>query len=267
MQSISNMFNFRPVTSGEYLFKHIASQFLQKESLQQIYQLNHLQVGNRQEDFMEYYIGVYCFNLTTRLIQKAKSVIADAAVNESQRPNHMERYIQTELEVAIHSGNRKEVGQLVSSSITAAIESGKVISNGVKKQVAPNRGTIYCYICGTGLTYNQIQYEHIWPSCYGGDSIADNLLPACADCNNKKGHLLLWQDAHVCSFVLPPTPSAAELGSIQGREKIALHRREIFRTACNSRTSLKEAALKTGAIKQLAHIHQNDAVDFFNCIV
>ncbi|MDP2760843.1 MAG: HNH endonuclease [Sideroxyarcus sp.] len=275
MQVIGNMFNFRPATSGELLFQHVADQFISKEAIQQVYQWSYLQIGNRQDDLVEYYIGIFCFNLTARLIKKAKHLAEDFAVIESQRPNQMKAYVQTEMGIAIDSKNKHDISKLISLSISAALESGKSIAPSTKKLVTSGQGAICCYICGVGLQlagddeFTQIQYEHIWPSSFGGDSILENLLPACGKCNNAKNSMLLWQDAYVHSFVLEPFPSVGAIKSISRREKIALHRRKIFREACEKRRTLKDAALIVGSMDMdvLTQMYPHDAVDFFNCTV
>lgn len=275
MQAIRNMFSFRPVTSGERLFQHIADQFFSKEAIQQVYQLSHLQIGNRQDDMAEYYIGIYCFNVTARLIKKATYLVEDFAVIEAQRHSNMRMYVQTEMGIAIDSKNKQDVNKLVTLALAAALESGKPIAPSIKKLVTSRQVSVCCYICGIGLQltgddeFTQIQYEHIWPSSFGGDSTLENLLPACKKCNNAKNSMLLWQDAYVHSFVLEPSPSVNAIKSISRREKIALHRRGIFREACDKRLTLKDAALKVGAMDMdtFIQMYPNDAVDFFNCTV
>ena len=102
-----------------------------------------------------------------------------------------------------------------------------------------------------------MQLEHIWPQSFGGDSIAENLLPACPACNNAKSDMLLWQNAHIHSFTLKPEPSPQEL---------AQHRRNIFEYASTHRTTLKDAALIIGSVdlSEISSIDRDDAVDFFN---
>lgn len=270
---IENMFGFSPSTQGELLFQHISKLFIPPDARREVYQLSHLQLGNRQDDLAEYYIGVYCYNLLARLVKKAVHVIDDSSLEQMHHQSQMKHFLLTNLEMAIDHRNKESVNKLISLSLSAALISKKEVSSGTKKLVTPEYRSIYCYICGKSLEVSaedksiQVQYEHIWPQSFGGDSLPANLLPACALCNGTKGSMLLWQNAHVHSFVLSPSPQLDDIKKIQYREKIAMHRRNIFRRACDDRISLKEAALKVGAMKKIGFKYPDDTVDFFNCTV
>lgn len=271
-KSIDNLFGFRPSTNGEYLFQHISRQFIPFEARSQVYQLSLLQIGNRQDDWAEYYIGVYCFNLLARLIKKAAHLIEDPSIQQVHQPSQMKRYLLTQMEISVDRQNQRAIDKLISLSLTAALTANNQVSNSTKQLVTPQYKAIYCYICGIHLDLaseaTMVQYEHIWPRSFGGDSTPENLLPSCPLCNNAKGSTLLWQDSHVHSFVLSPSPDANDLKRIRYKEKIAMHRRNVFRKACNDQITLKEAALKVGAMgKVVLNQYPEDAVDFFNCNV
>jgi 5-methylcytosine-specific restriction endonuclease McrA len=267
------MFKFKPATQGERLFQLIAKQFIPLDAINQVYQLSHLQIGRRQDDLAEYYIGVYCFNMIARLIKYAAHLIGDPSINQNQQSKFMRHYLQTQMEIAIDRRNEDVINKLISQSLLAASTSKDKINNSTKLIVTPKYKGIYCYICDRKLESStedqetKVQYEHIWPRSFGGDSTPDNLLPACNLCNHTKGNLLLWQDANVFSFVLGPSPDTEDIKKIQYKEKIALHRRNIFRKACSERITLKEAALNVGAMGVLKYKHSDDAIDFFNCTI
>ncbi|WP_428827024.1 HNH endonuclease [Azonexus sp. IMCC34842] len=269
--SIDNMFGFVPATQGERLFQLIAKQFISAEARNQVYQLEHLQIGRRQEDFAEYYLGVYCFNMMARLIRMAVHLVSDPSLDPKQQSKSMKCYLQTEWEIAIDRQNQDGINRLISLSLTAAETSKEIVNKSTKSIVTPEHQAIYCYICDKKLERatedinTKVQYEHIWPRSFGGDSSPDNLLPACHDCNHSKGNTLLWQDAHLHSFVLTPFPDASDIKRIQYKERIALHRRNIFRRACDERITLKMAALKVGAMGEIKYRYPDDAIDFFNC--
>jgi 5-methylcytosine-specific restriction endonuclease McrA len=271
MKNKNELYGFKPVTQGERLFKHLLKHFISPDAKSQASSLSFLQIGNRQEDFSEYYLGVFCFNLLARLIKKSVHLLEDETVKEENRQSQMIFYLQTQMEIAIDRKNKNDVVYLATLANLAAQSSGRKINPSTKALVTPKLSATYCYICGERLelassdNLQQVQYEHIWPSNFGGDSDPENLLPACSICNNAKGSTLLWQDAHVHSFVLKPNPSIDEITRIQRREKIAIHRRMIFQRACNEGITLKEAALKIGPMGNLQYQHINDAVDFFNC--
>ncbi len=185
----------------------------------------------------------------------------------------MRSYLQTEMEIAIDRRNEEAINRLISLSVLSAKTSKENINNSTRSLVTPEFKVIYCYICDKKLEATtediatKVQYEHIWPRSFGGDSSPDNLLPACNICNHNKGSTLLWQDAHVHSFVLSPFPDADDIKKIQHKERIALHRRSIFRRACDDRITLKSAALKVGAMGEIKYKYPDDAIDFFNCTI
>jgi len=52
-----------------------------------------------------------------------------------------------------------------------------------------------CYLCGTPLTrtgHATRTIEHVWPLSLGGETVEHNLVLACSDCNNKRGHMMTW---------------------------------------------------------------------------
>jgi hypothetical protein len=271
--SIDNMFRFRPSTHGERLFQLIAKQFISAEAKNQVYQLNHLQIGRRQDDLAEYYLGVYCFNMMARLLKKANHLAEDAPPDPIHRVRAMKMYLQTQMEIAIDRRNEDDINKLISQSFLATSNRDDKVNNSTKSMVTPKHMAIYCYICDKKLeastedTTIKVQYEHIWPRSFGGDSTPENMLPACNRCNHAKGNTLLWQDAHVHSFVLSPSPDAEDIKRIQYKERIALHRRNIFRRACDEQITLKDSALKVGAMGEIKYKYPDDAIDFFNCII
>ncbi len=52
-----------------------------------------------------------------------------------------------------------------------------------------------CYLCGTTLTtkgHSTRTIEHVWPLSLGGETVEQNLVLACNDCNSKRGHMMTW---------------------------------------------------------------------------
>jgi hypothetical protein len=54
-----------------------------------------------------------------------------------------------------------------------------------------------CYLCDVPLTdtpgaRDQFTIEHMWPLSLGGDTVEDNLLPACKNCNDTRQHVVTW---------------------------------------------------------------------------
>lgn len=71
----------------------------------------------------------------------------------------------------------------------------KSASPGVAKKVRESSG--HCYMCGiavrpTGSGRDQVTIDHLWPLSLGGESIEENLIVACQDCNEKRENSITW---------------------------------------------------------------------------
>lgn len=70
---------------------------------------------------------------------------------------------------------------------------------------ATSREAPHCYLCGVLLVVTaknsrtQFTIEHLWPQSFGGETVEENLLPACKDCNQKRMHMLTWASGPVQS--------------------------------------------------------------------
>lgn len=263
---------FKATTSGERLFQHLLQNIIEARRATELIDLSILQTGGRAEQFSEYFLGTYTFNLMARCVKKA-SRIKESCEDETLHQPTLVKYFQQSLGMADHPTERK-LDRLATLTFNASDSSGKKISDATKRSVRNNKNDHYCYICGMQILKaaespdSQIEYEHIWPSSYGGDSSAENLLPACPKCNRLKSDLLLWQDTDVHSFILPPAPVEEEWKRIERRVKIAKHRYQIFEVACTRGLSLKEAAIELGPVNMhhdsLYANDEDDCVDFFN---
>lgn len=268
------MIGFRPVTHGEHLYIRVVDLFIENgaaltNSLSAF--RNSSLVGNRCDAFADYCTGLYYFNLTARLIKAAKAVLADPNGSEFTYRGSFLTFLVNQCGITESQFGRFNVNKLISFSFAAAQASGEKISKEVKSLVRAPFITLECYICGKELFVNSadsddaIEYEHIWPSSYGGDSVIANLLPACSGCNRAKGSMMLWQDSWKHSLVLPPDPSLNDLTEVTRSMKVALHRKKIFDYAATHFVTLKDAALEVGPadFSALAPIEPSDATDFF----
>ncbi|MEB4633718.1 HNH endonuclease [Burkholderia contaminans] len=256
-------------TSGERLFQLIMRELYGNNAVMSLQSLPMLSFGARSEYFSDLFIGISCFNILARMIKKAERIrsIDDPNLHQPE----MIRYMQASLGIPRRSES-DAIQRIASMALVAAADSKKKISDAVKDAVCGGRTELNCYICGaivlrkTEDPDSKAEFEHLWPASFGGNSIAENLLPACPACNRAKGHMLLWQTGHVSSFVLKPQPSEEELKSISRREKIAKHTMNIYDRACRDRTSVKIAALAVGPVNmsQISQHDVEDSVDFFN---
>ena len=261
---------FNPTTSGEKLFQFIVREIVGINGISEINKLQMLQFGMRADQMSEYLYGVFCMNILARVIKKSFRLSADLE-NDSLLHDYLIRYFQENLGIPREPGSRL-LDKFASLVFQAQADSGKKISNSTKRDVHLGAATCNCYICGStvfvksGNSDVKIQYEHLWPSSYGGNSISDNLLPSCKWCNNTKADMLLWQNSHLHSFVLKPMPSVDEWKAIQRKERVAKHRKYIFDIACEKQITLQEAAIEVGPVKlnSMTADDEDDAIDFFN---
>lgn len=257
-----------PSTSGEILYKFLEEKILIASNLPELERLAVMQVGARSEQHASYFFGFACASILTRLIKKTERVL------EEGRPSPeriIARYVEDTLEV--HSYSQERIAnRLAALAVSAAESSHKNIPNSVIKAVNGEKLRHTCYICGNLLQKESedpttcLEYEHIWPSCYGGNSIAENILPACKRCNKAKGDMLLWHTAHIGAFCLKPNPSTEEMTRVTRSHIVAAHMKRIFNHATSNRVTLKESALRVGPISPDRHRvpYPDDARDFFN---
>jgi hypothetical protein len=260
--------SFKPMTPGEHLFQFVLRDIFLSESYSTVRALDMLGVGSRGEELSQYFVGVSAMNIVGRCIKKAQRVrdIDDESLHHAEMATFLQRVL------GLANKGDDLVDQFARLSLRAAAVSGRPINRSTRQAVRQGRTEIPCYLCGimcldvTDEPKDEIQYEHLWPSSFGGESTADNLLPSCWACNQKKEAMLLWHTGHLFSFVLKPSPSEEELKSITRREKIARHMKTIFEYACDRGCTLKEAALEVGPFNTqgIVPIELADAMDFFN---
>lgn len=257
-----------PSTSGEVLYKFIEEKVLITNSLSEMEKLAVMQVGARSEEHASYFFGFACASIFSRLIKKTERVLEEGRPSPEKT---IARYIEDTLE--IYSFSQDKISYRIAAlAVSAAESSHKNIPSSVIKAVNGEKIRLNCYICGNLLQKDSedptacLEYEHIWPSCYGGNSISENILPACKRCNKAKGDMLLWHTAHIGAFCLKPNPSTDEMTRVTRPLIVAAHMKKIFNHAILNRISLKESALRVGPISPDRHKspHPEDARDFFN---
>jgi hypothetical protein len=112
---------------------------------------------------------------------------------------------------------------------------------------------------------NKATLEHVWPSSLGGDSITDNLVPACANCNVKKGDLVTWEQGSVHEFIYPiDFHLSDDFPRLPLVQKILLQRRAVVMLAQREQISLKKALLRVGPFGDLKPLNSDDTWDIFN---
>ena len=158
--------------------------------------------------------------------------------------------------------------------------SGKSISSAVTEQVWGEMAHPACYFCGrpfikTGnrrrskylVDGTEIEgtLEHIWPRSLGGDSIVENLVPACKPCNNDKDDHFSW--AHFPGHELvyrPGFDGSPHYAAFPRKAKLVLQRRAVLYVAAREKITLKESLTLVGPYGTLAVLDGDDTWDFFS---
>ena len=129
----------------------------------------------------------------------------------------------------------------------------------------------HCYLCGRILVFSQedtnakFTLDHLWPRDFGGDSIEENLLPACKECNSQhKKNYPTWAMTNVHSLLLGFEPSENSLKRVPGSSRYAIHHRHVQNIAIEKQISLKEAYVFAGPSEGVRVIEPLEFGHFFN---
>lgn len=107
----------------------------------------------------------------------------------------------------------------------------------------PNR----CYLCDTQLTKAgsaMRTIEHVWPISLGGETVEQNLVLACYDCNNKRGNMMTWAHGPVHSTYY--THSSSNPTNPPGDLRLSLALARLLLAAAPTRTRRAALTLKEG---------------------
>lgn len=222
----------------------------------------------RPSELVDFYRQITAVGLTGRLVAAGKSLQKTVPLYDPAFKR--EFYLLLRDYVGIPNRLQDEAYRFAFKAVQAALESVKgstlnqIYNFAIRKH--PN-----CYMCGAPLDFtnhaNHAFYtcEHIWPQAYGGNSIVENLLPACHSCNNqKKQHFATWAMPAIQSLVLGLSPAGDRLQEIDGSFKFAIHYRTAQNFAISRRITLKEAFLRLGPWQEVRVRDENDIVDVFN---
>lgn len=181
---------WKPVTAGEQVFQHLFSTVGQHiEVRNEVHGIDYLVSAQRFTEFARLSATLEIFMRAIRSACETFVETPDAAPREFGRRLRL----QTELPDAVtrHAAfceTLKQAGRVASE--------GKGISRAIERNVLRVAGN-HCYLCGINLVtqrnvHNTATLDHIWPQVLAGESVEENLLAACADCNGKKDRAVTW---------------------------------------------------------------------------
>jgi hypothetical protein len=251
-------------TDGERLCNFINNRLLASAQWDALAEA--LESTGRSPDLLGFYRQMTSVALTCRIVSAGLSFDNAIGIHE---PAFRREYAQLLLEyVRIPSRLLNETYRFSERATTAALEP---LPNSVRRRVeAVAKRHPYCYICVVALDfsgqpiYNSFTCEHVWPRACGGNSIIENLLPACQSCNSEKANFATWVMPAIQSLTLGVGPGDDKLQKIHGSFKFAMYYRVAQRFAINNHLTLKEAFLRLGPWQDVRIRDVDDIADIFN---
>jgi len=254
------------VTDGEKLCRFIEHHLLSNTNWETLE--SSLKYTGRQSELIDFFRQLTIVNLAGRLVIGGASLAKQVDISDPRFENDFRSFLRDNLEIPYYLIDKtyRFAHRAVQASRENISDSlGRRLKNWARKKHS------HCYLCGVSLdfkdsnSYNAYTCEHLWPRAYGGNSIEDNLLPACQSCNShKKGNFATWAMPAIQSLILGFQPSSQRLQEIDGCYKFALHYKIAQQLADQKRLNLKQAFLQLGPWTDVRVYNKNDVADFFN---
>jgi len=226
--------------------------------------------SGRVAHFGRYLRGAVAVQIVRRLLKfwlEARGGVA----GEHLFVKTISRFVQNE----IFLGLDRDMIATVSREVVAATDSAyRPISPSTRTAVLKRypRG-IHCYLCQRELSATAgenddafLTLEHVWPSSMGGDSVVENLLPACVTCQAAKADAVSWEWFSAHNFVLKPKPSPQELGTVPRAAKIARHYMHAIDLSLERRLSLRDSLEYLGPYSLSVRAGHEFPVTFFDLL-
>ena len=228
---------WKPVTSGEELFLKIHESTGGALRLESDIDPDFESLISAT-DFADFVKLAATVEVFSRCVRDARRYLE---VDESASSAAISKELRTKVALPMRLWHDQRFGELARLVGLSAIR--KQRDKGVERAAIAAVAAV-CYMCGASLDRkkgraNTYTIEHIWPISYGGDTIEENLLPACADCNSKRGSMLSWVAGPVISTYLhvnEKIPNALKLS-------LGLARMLHFAVSGQKPKTLKDAAL------------------------
>ncbi|MCP4696845.1 MAG: HNH endonuclease [Gammaproteobacteria bacterium] len=254
------------VTDGEKLCQFIETHLISNAKWSVLE--TGLEYTGRKAELIDFFHQLTTVNLAGRLVIGGTSILEQFNIDNPQFECKLRIFLRKNLEIPHHLID--ETYRFVHRSVQASQENISDTSRRKFKKWAKTKHA-RCYLCGVGLDFDNANSpisftcDHIWPRSYGGNSIEDNLLPACESCNSKKkGNFATWVMPAIQSLIMGFKPTSQRLKEIEGCYKFALHYKIAQQLAAQEHLSLKRAFLKTGTWTDIRVSNPDDVADFFN---
>lgn len=260
---------WRPTTSGERLLFLLLSNHKEARYLSDALTQSGLRFARRYGDWSNFLVGASLLHLQQRLIKLGNDIRETLPNRLDQIRELRARTCDVVQLTPIEYG--ADFGELIQEILVSAEQMHKEPSAGLKKLVFKAGGQC-CYSCGRlfGGIYDDAPEglmataDHVWPRALGGDSVEENLLPACSSCNSTKGHLATWHMAWIQPVVFSDLDEKDGPPPVPREVQMALHMRAATAYARANGTTLRDAFLTIGPRDRPTKIDLDQGYDFFN---
>jgi hypothetical protein len=223
--------------------------------------------------------------LTGRLTTAGRSIADDlggrAFVSTLQFEQRMRDLIQ---ETTRHGLAKKERDRAYDLTARAVLATYGTVTDADDRIIRREAGRLpHCFLCNRQLVMIQgdavrdlsdddrelaVEYEHVWPRSYGGNTFPDNLALACHGCNQRKASFANWAMVDAQSLILGWNPSDITLSKVPGWRRFALTSWKAHYLAERDSLTLKQAhrQLTRSVLSRPKVLRVVDSVDFFNLV-
>lgn len=191
---------WQPMTHGEDLFlllhQRVNNAFSGRELASELGFLI------SSDDFMDYMKMSASIEFFRRCVRDARMVLDG---NHDITPSGLADKVRMMIDLPPGLSRERRFQELLMR--VARNEGPRNASEELQREVMLNLRSV-CYMCGRqvskgGKFGHPIRtIEHIWPHLFGGQTILNNLLPACEPCNQRKGHSFSWTTGPVLSTLV-----------------------------------------------------------------
>ncbi len=221
------------VTDGEKLCWFIEHRLLANAKWEAVESC--LEYTGRQLELTDFFRQLTIVNLAGRLVIGGASLAKQVEISDPRFQFEFKSFLRDNLEIPHY-----RIDETYRFTLRAVKASQESISDTLRRRLKrwAQAHHAHCYMCGVSLDFcdtdlhNSFTCEHICPRAYGGNSIEDNLLPACQSCNSdKKGNFATWAMPAIQSLIMGFNPTTQRLQEIEGCYKFALHYRAVQQLA------------------------------------
>jgi 5-methylcytosine-specific restriction endonuclease McrA len=279
---------WKPTTTGERLLHFLVTNVAELRSLGTSSN-DWIPEVSRSRSIADFLHGVVVLHVFGRLLQASKAFRKKHLDDEEKCLLQIENFLIEKLSITRATCDRfDEVAPLALDAARASSKNSHTVSHGKRREIQEEcRDTFNCYSCGADLDpYEKtkeiphpekpwrkipnlrfMEYEHIWPHSFGGDTIVANLAPVCLPCNDAKKNSISWEWTLVQSL-LPTTDLGQQILDPKHTSRsirVSLHMRAAMLYARTHGTTLKDALRAIGPRESsVLVIDAEDTPDFFN---